>query len=128
MWQAVGPECAKVVGSAEVAQRIGNESCGTIIQSTASEAVFDRDRQLVADIRAGNKPMPPASQIDGLTARFLAMTSAASDLEKDLARDFGPEAAHRIAFGDAMGGCALEFEGSKPSSLAPSSLGSGVLP
>ena len=57
MWQAIGPACAKIVGSMAVAQRLGNETCGRIIQSDASAATFQADIQLVADIRAGNKPI-----------------------------------------------------------------------
>lgn len=111
MWQAIGPACAQIVGSMEVARRLGNETCGTIIQGSVSAAQFSADKQLVADIRAGNVPMPPPGQIDGLTARMLAMTGAESDLEKDLTQVFGPETAHRVAFGDTPWGCAWQFGG-----------------
>jgi hypothetical protein len=43
-------------------------------------------------------------------ARLLAMTTSASDLEKDLEPTFGPDEARRIAFGDTPWSCALQFE------------------
>jgi hypothetical protein len=109
MWQVVGPACAKIVGSMDVAQRLGNETCGTIIQRSESEAQFEADTQLVADIRAGNKPMPPAGQLDAVASRLLAMTNAAGQVEKDLASVFGPEEAKRLAYGDSPWACALQF-------------------
>jgi hypothetical protein len=56
--------------------------------------------------------MPPPSQIDPLTARLLALTSENAAFERDLARDLGPEAAHRVARDeDQLGiGCGLEFK------------------
>jgi hypothetical protein len=124
MWHAVGAACAKIVGSTEVAERLGNETCGTIIQRSVTPAVFSADTQLVADIRAGNRPMPPPGQIDGVTARLLAMTSAASDLEKDLTASLGPDEARRIAYGDMPWGCALQFGG--PGSDVSPQLGQGT--
>ncbi len=111
MWQAVGPACAKIVGSMAVAESLGNETCGTIVARSVNATQFQADTQLVADIRAGNKPMPPAGQIDGPTSRLLAMTTAASDLEKDLTKSFGPETAHRNALGATPWSCALQFGG-----------------
>ena len=110
MWQAIGPACAQIVGSVEVAQRLGNETCGTILQRSLSQADFAAATQLVANVRAGNTPMPPPNQINGVEARLLAMTTAASDLEKDLSQSFGPEEAHRLALGDTPWSCALQFE------------------
>jgi hypothetical protein len=112
MWQAVGPECVKIVGSAEVAQRLGPEMCGMIIQNAATKAGSDQDIQLVADVLAGNKPMPPPTQIDPLAARILTLAGESSGFEKDLAQDFGPEMAHRIARDDdSLGmGCGLNFQ------------------
>jgi len=85
--------------------------CVAIIQSSVSASAFSAANQLVADIRAGNKPTPPPGQVDAVTARLLAMTSAAPALEKDLSQDFGPETAHRIALGDTPWSCALQFGG-----------------
>jgi hypothetical protein len=110
MWQAEAAACAKLVGSMEVAERLGNETCGTIIQRSVGDTQFAADTQLVADIRAGNKPMPPPGQLDAVATRLLAMTGSASDLEKDLEPTFGPEEARRIAFGDTPWSCALQFE------------------
>jgi len=112
MWSAVEPECAKVVGSDEVAKRLGGEMCGLVIQNSASQADSARDIQLVADVLAGNKPMPATAQMDPLTARLFALTSESASFERDLARELGPEAAHRVARDeDQLGmGCGLEFK------------------
>ena len=111
MWQSVGPACAKIVGSLAVAERLGNETCGTIIRTSVSAATFSADTQLVADIRARNKPMPPPGQLDGVVTQMLAMTGASSELEKDLTASLGPDQARRIAYGDVPWGCALQFGG-----------------
>jgi hypothetical protein len=111
MWQTIGPECTKMLGNADLAKRLGGEMCGLIIQMTTPKATADADVQLVADIRAGNKPMPPPGQLDPLTSRLLALTGESSAFENELTQDLGPEAAHRIAHDDdGLGiGCGLEF-------------------
>ncbi len=108
-WQAVEPACAKIVGSDDVARRLGGMACGVVIQNTTGKSDFNRDAQLVADIRAGNAPVPAASQIDPMTAYWLALTSESASYESDLARDFGPETAHRVARDDGVG-CGLNWQ------------------
>jgi hypothetical protein len=116
MWQAVEPECAKIIGSDEVAKRLGSEMCGLVIQNSASQASSDRDIQLVADVLAGSKTRPPVSQMDPLTARLFALADENAQFERDLARDLGPETAHRVARDeDQLGiGCGLEFKKDQP--------------
>ena len=98
MWQATQPACARIVG-AEEAARLGNDSCWPIILRDVDQGQWDVDAQLVADIRAGNVPMPPPGQLDDLSKRLLAMTNAMPDLENELTPTFGPEVAHAIAWG-----------------------------
>jgi len=59
--------------------------------------------------QAGNKPMPPPGELDPVASRLLAMTSAASQVEKELVPAFGPDEAKRLAYGDSPWACALEF-------------------
>jgi len=108
-WQAVEPACAKIVGSDDVARRLGGMACGVVIQNTTSKSDFNRDAQLVADIRAGSAPMPAASQMDPMTAYWLALTGESASYEGDLARDFGPETAHRVVRDDGVG-CVLNWQ------------------
>ena len=82
-----------------MAAQLGNDGCWTVILHDVSKDQWDVDAQLVADIRAGNVPMPPASQLDDLSKRLLAMTNAMPDLENELTPSFGPEVAHAIAWG-----------------------------
>jgi hypothetical protein len=119
LWQATEPACAKLVGTQEAA-RLGNEECWSNILYSFEASQWDADAQLVADIRAGNVPMPAASELDALATRFLAMTSAVSDLEKDLTESFGTERAHEIAAADyaPWGGCSTQIgEGSRTGKL-----------
>jgi hypothetical protein len=100
-----------MLGNVDLARRLGGEMCGMIIQMTAPKGEADKDVQLVADIRAGNKPMPPPGQLDPLASRLLTLTGENATFERELAQDLGPEAAHRIAHDDdALGiGCGLDF-------------------
>ncbi len=98
MWQATQPACARIVG-AEEAARLGNDSCWPIILHDVSKDQWDVDAQLVADIRAGNVPMPPTGQLDDLAKSLLAMSNAMPDFENELTPSFGPEVAHAIAWG-----------------------------
>jgi hypothetical protein len=99
LWKATEPACSKLVGTEEAA-RLGNDECWSNILYSYNASQWDVDAKLVADIRAGNVPMPAADDLDPLATRFLAMTSAVSDLEKDLSESFGPERAHEIAAAD----------------------------
>jgi hypothetical protein len=109
MWQVTQPACARIVG-AEEAARLGNDSCWTIILQDVSKSQWDKDAQLVADIRAGNVPMPPPGQLDDLSRRLLAMTNAMPDLENELTPSFGPDVAHAIAWGHVpWAQCAMQL-------------------
>jgi hypothetical protein len=118
LWQATQPTCAKLVGADE-ANRIGDDACFTIILHSFPESQWSADAQLVSNIRAGNVPMPPPDKLDALATRLLAMTSAVSDLEKDLTQSFGPELAHEIASGDTpWGPCTVQLgEGARTGKL-----------
>jgi hypothetical protein len=97
------PGCAKVVGSAELARRLGNRVCESVLMNSQKDP--NPDIQLVADIRAGNVPMPTPEKIDPYAAMMLVQTESESVLQSALAPTFGPEEAHRLAFSDELGSC-----------------------
>jgi hypothetical protein len=106
------PGCAKVVGSAELARRLGNRVCESVLMNSKKDP--NTDIQLVADIRAGNVPMPPPEKIDPYVAMMLAQTESESRLQAALTPTFGPEEAHRIAFADELGSCSGTSGGGPP--------------
>jgi hypothetical protein len=106
------PGCAKVLGSAELARRLGNRVCESVLMNSQRDP--DSDIQLVADIRAGNVPMPPPEKIDPYTAMLLSQTESEGKLQAALTPTFGPEEAHRLAFSDELGSCSGTTGGSPP--------------
>jgi hypothetical protein len=96
---AIMSGCTKVLRDAQLADRLGPRVCDTVISSSVKDQ--QHDLQLVADVRAGNVPMPPEGSVDP----FAAVTAAMPQLEADLAAMFGPEEAHRLAFADELGSC-----------------------
>ena len=104
LWSVVRPLCVQAIGSAEVADKIGPSTCIHLVMDLArekdNEAVNEAMRQ-VAEIRAGQRPMPgPNEQVNPVERMFLAMTGETKSFESDLAQAFGPEDAHRIAYGE----------------------------
>jgi hypothetical protein len=109
MWHVVGPECTKLLGSAELATRLGAEMCGLILQTAAPEASANKSVQLVADILAGNTPMP-SEPLDPLAARILAEAQQSAVFEKDLAQVLGPATARSVARSDDFGlSCSMDL-------------------
>jgi hypothetical protein len=95
--------CATALRDAELAKRLGPRVCEAVIGSSVKDQ--DGDLQLVANVRAGNSPMPSDSNIDPFAALMFAETGAMTQLQADLAATFGPEEARRIAFADELGSC-----------------------
>jgi hypothetical protein len=109
MWQAVGPPCAQLVGSMELATRLGPEMCGLIVQTAVPKSESAKTIQLVADVLAGNTSLP-AGPLDPLAGRILAQSQQSAVFEKDLAAALGPDAARRIARSDELGlACGMNF-------------------
>ena len=103
IWSAVQPACSKVLGSADLAQRLGAPVCMAVLMHSPKDE--KADLQLVADVRAGNKPMPPADQVNPFATLLFAETGAMPALQEDLAKTFGPDGARKIAFADELGSC-----------------------
>lgn len=106
VWATLKPLCAQAVGSAEIAERIGPDSCIHIVvdqeraknSDAANQAMYD-----VGFIRSGTKPLPaPGETVDPMLQMFLTLTDATNAFEHDLAQSFGPDEAHRLAYADGM--------------------------
>lgn len=98
------PLCAKVVGSAEVADRIGASACIDAIQATATKADPKAAKEALtraAETQAGNRK--PTGD-DGAPLERLAtvLVSESRAFEADLAQKLGPEDAKRIANDPAL--------------------------
>lgn len=106
------PGCAKVLGSAELARRLGNRVCESVLMNSQKDP--NPDIQLVADIRAGNVPMPSPEKVSPYAAMLLAQTESENRLVAELTPTLGPEEAHRIAFSDELGSCSGTSGGPPP--------------
>jgi ferric-dicitrate binding protein FerR (iron transport regulator) len=102
LWGAIKPLCAEVVGSDAVAEKLGRESCIHLIANLDENVSRDAFRR-VAEIRAGDRPMPaPNEKVPAVERVFLTTTAEMKLFEEDLSQTFGPEEAHRIAFGTSL--------------------------
>jgi hypothetical protein len=122
VWNEIRPLCQDALGDAspETVERLGFQSCKAIITSKAEASVsMDELFQLyrsVGEMRAGKRPLPaPDAKISPLVRLLLLLSGESVEWEKDLAAHFGPEEAHRLAFGD--GYCASQ--GSERGGNAP---------
>lgn len=120
LWGVIKPLCAAAVGSADVASKIGPDTCVHLVLDTESEkdpAAADAARKLVGQMRSGDVPMPAPNtpeyeKLNPVTKMFLSLTGANKELESDLAQSFGPEEAHRLAYEDGMCAWQSHFGGS----------------
>jgi hypothetical protein len=106
VWAGLKPLCTQAVGNADVAEKIGPDTCMHLIVDMADRADHEATHQAFADvgaIRAGLKPMPehPSAALQTL----MVMTGEMKSVETDIAKSLGPDEAHRILFGDGQGLC-----------------------
>lgn len=118
VWSALKPLCAQAIGSAEVAEKIGPDTCIHLVLDIESarnnDAAKDARRQ-VGEIRAGVRPMPgPNEPVNPVLKMFLATTGEAKSFEAELAQSFGPEEAHRIVYSDELCMGTSTFGGHRP--------------
>ncbi len=100
------PLCAQILGSAELANRLGESTCIAVVRDSGKREQSSDAVHLVAAIRAGDAPVPrPNDKTDARTKLLLAETGALTAFEGDLAQTFGPEQAHRIATDDSLSMC-----------------------
>ena len=108
VWAATRPLCARVLGSEQLADRLGARACSRVIADAAGDddAAGKAALQRIGEVRAGQRPEPAASDLPPNEALLLFESGDNARFEADLARSFGPAEAHRLAFDDAM--CAQE--------------------
>jgi hypothetical protein len=103
--EQIKPLCAKTLGSAEVADKVGASACIDAIQSTArkSDPKAAKDAlSRAAEVQAGKRTAQAGG--DSMPLEQLANVLAAESrtFESDLAKKLGPEEAKRIANDPAM--------------------------
>jgi hypothetical protein len=95
------PICTKVLGSAELADKVGSTACMSAIVDSARKENPDKMKEAltrVGEVNGGKRPPPDPSQaLDPVEALMLAFTGESKAFEADLATALGPEDAHRIA-------------------------------
>lgn len=97
----IAPLCARVLGSKELAEKVGAQACmSAIIDSARRESPDKMKAELsrVAEVNGGKRPAPKGSDgLGNVEALMLAMTEESKTFERDLAAQLGPEEAARIA-------------------------------
>lgn len=100
------PLCQEAIGKSELAERITVDACMHLVSDLLSETDPKGRReaqQLAVDVRAGLKPAPgPNEKVAPLTRMMLATSQQMKIFEDELAKSFGPEEAHRIAYGEGL--------------------------
>lgn len=106
MWKEIRPMCiAALSAPPEIVDKIGADSCVHLIYDIELKKNMDATQEAhtqVAEIRAGLRPEPPADKQHPVMKLMLLMTSANGSFESDLAKSFGPEEAHRLAYSEDM--------------------------
>lgn len=106
VWAQIRPLCAAAVGSAEVADKIGTDTCVHLVLDMERDHDPDGSREAfyqVGEIQSGGRPAPgPNEKVSPVLRVFLAMTNEPKAFEADLAQSFGPEEAHRVAWSGGM--------------------------
>jgi hypothetical protein len=100
----VRPLCAKVLGSAEVADKVGVSACMDAIQNSARKASPENAKASlthVAEVQAGKRPAAGAAT-DPLSELALALANESKAFESDLAQKLGPDDAKRIAYDPSL--------------------------
>ncbi len=103
-WSVIRPLCAEALGaSVATADKVGENACVTIMRSTAGPSAGEITRQ-VAEIRAGERPLPGAGEtVDPFEQALLALTGEPKQLQAALTQSLGPDDAKALMFGEA--GC-----------------------
>lgn len=106
VWNALRPICAAALGSAEVAARLGANTCQHLVldlERRKDGPAVEEAMAFVGEVRAGIRPMPePNAPIHPVAKMFLAVTGESKAFEAELAQSLGPEEAHRVTFAEDM--------------------------
>jgi hypothetical protein len=106
MWAGIKPLCARAIGSEEVAEKVGTNTCMHLLTDISDKDDHEGTRQAFQDvglIRSGAKPMPehPSAILQAL----MLMTGEMKNVEADVAKSLGPDEARRILYGSGDGLC-----------------------
>lgn len=107
MAEQIKPLCAKALGSAEAADRVGPKACSEAILSGAKRTDPEGTQKSlvrVAEINAGKdvKPAGAGAGAGDAEALLLAMTKESKVFEAELASKLGPDEAKRLAWAPEM--------------------------
>jgi hypothetical protein len=123
VWAVVRPLCIQALdGNAKVADKLGPSVCQRFVLEAAGDhgdqgglEEGNEATRRVADVRAGNLPMPADPKDLGLYGQMLyTMSGESKAVEQQLSQSLGPGAAHQLIFGaegESAESCALNFEG-----------------
>jgi hypothetical protein len=117
-WEKIKPLCVQALGaSPEIVEKIGVESCPHLIYDLAMASDGDATREAhtrAAEVRAGLRPEPgPGERVHPVTQMFLALTAATGVVESELAKTYGPDDAHRLAYADDICASSSRWGGGK---------------
>ncbi len=118
VWPQMRELCVQAIGKAEVADVLGADTCTHVIVDMArrqdNKKASEAMRQL-AELRAGTR-----TEVDPEIAKhptyklFSALTGEMKSFEADLAENFGPTEAKRLAYADGMCAGRSTFGGPGP--------------
>jgi hypothetical protein len=97
----VRPLCAKVLGSAEIVDKVGASACMDAITNDARKGNPQGMREAltrVAEVQSGKRAAPKAAEGPAIEQLTLALTNEQRAFEADLAAKLGPEEAKRLAW------------------------------
>jgi len=99
MADQIKPLCAKVLGSAEAADRVGPKACSDAILSGAKRADPEGTQKSIVRVAEANAGKGDGKAADAPVEQLLlAMTKETKLFEAELAQKLGPEEAKRIAW------------------------------
>ena len=105
MADQIKPLCAKTLGSAEAADRVGPKACSDAILAGAKRTDPEGTQKSlvrVAELNAGKADAKPAADPNAVEQLLLAMTKESKAFEAELAGKLGPEEAKRLAWAPEM--------------------------
>jgi hypothetical protein len=105
MADQIKPLCAKVLGSAEAADRVGAKACSDAILAGAKRTDPEGTQKSlvrVAEINAGKSGASATPDAPAVEQLLLAMTKESKAFEAELAGKLGPEEAKRLAWAPEM--------------------------
>jgi hypothetical protein len=105
MMAQIQPLCARVLGTVELANRVGASACMSAIIDGARRENADKMQQAlvrVAEVNSGKRQAPKGEGLDPVEALLLGFAAESKAFEGDLAASLGPEDAKRIAGGRGL--------------------------